>query len=124
MRPRNSIIVVACLAGMTMLLVVYSLFDPAESRYFPRCVFNALTGWQCPGCGSQRAVHALLSGDFAAAWSFNPLFILEIPLLALLAFTGVRPDTMPRLTRFLDSRAFILSLLAIILIFTVCRNVC
>jgi Protein of unknown function (DUF2752) len=46
------------------------------------CPFLALTGWQCPLCGGTRMGAALLHGDLAAAYAFNPL------LLFTLAVTG------------------------------------
>lgn len=45
------------------------------------CPFLALTGWQCPFCGSTRAAGALLRGDLAAAWSYNQLLIIAIAIL-------------------------------------------
>ncbi len=45
-----------------------------------RCVFYELTGLWCPGCGSGRAVSALLHGQLRRAWSENMLlFVLGIP---------------------------------------------
>ena len=35
------------------------------------CPLLALTGIQCPFCGTTRAAAALIRGDLAAAWSFN-----------------------------------------------------
>ncbi|MFA8300233.1 MAG: DUF2752 domain-containing protein [Hyphomicrobiales bacterium] len=37
-----------------------------------------MTGFYCPGCGSQRAVHALLHFDFYGILRYNPLFYLGI----------------------------------------------
>lgn len=43
-----------------------------------------MTGLQCPGCGSQRAIHALLHGDIISAWRFNALLVISIPVLAVM----------------------------------------
>ena len=46
--------------ALAVMAVVYFVFDPTTTRLFPKCAFYALTGFKCPGCGSQRAIHALL----------------------------------------------------------------
>ena len=53
------------LIGFTGLAVLFFFLDPAKHTIFPRCVFNSLTGYYCPGCGSQRAIHSMLHLDFA-----------------------------------------------------------
>ena len=45
-----------------------------------QCPFYALTGLYCPGCGSGRAVYALLHGRLAASFRCQPLlYLLGIP---------------------------------------------
>lgn len=56
-------------------------FEPGEFRLFPPCPFLWLTGFYCPGCGSLRALHQLLHGNFAAAISFNPFAVLALPFV-------------------------------------------
>jgi hypothetical protein len=52
------------------------LADPASpDSPLPACPFKALTGWDCPGCGSTRMLHALLHGNPAAAARYNALAI-------------------------------------------------
>ncbi len=64
------------------LATVYFVLDPA--RYpFPRCPFHWLTGLYCPGCGSQRAFHALLHGRVGQAAGLNLLAVAYAPVLAL-----------------------------------------
>jgi hypothetical protein len=49
-------------------------FDPnAAHSPFPECMFHALTGWWCIGCGMTRALHALAHGDVPRAFAMNPL---------------------------------------------------
>lgn len=79
------------LAGLAAVVVfvvaIYFCFDPTTTP-FPRCIFFSLTGWKCPGCGSQRAIHSLLHLDFAAAWQYNAFFLLTIPYLLMLFVVG------------------------------------
>lgn len=81
MRRRvGSILIVVLLAGIA---VVYKYLDPSVVPIFPRCPFRLLTGYLCPGCGSQRAIHHLLNLDLAGAWQMNPLFVIALPYLLL-----------------------------------------
>lgn len=67
-------------AGALALAVLFWL-DPEKTAVFPRCPFWVMSGWKCPGCGSQRAVHALLHGEVARAFQHNALLVLAIPYL-------------------------------------------
>ena len=51
------------------------------------CAFHATTGLPCPGCGSTRAVLALLHGQPLTAFRFNPL-IVGTGMLSMLYFLG------------------------------------
>src|SRR6056297_1458833 len=57
------------------LAVLYFLLNPDETEFFPRCIFHSLTGYYCPGCGSQRAIHNLLHLDIAGVVGNNFLFL-------------------------------------------------
>jgi hypothetical protein len=65
---------------LVVLFIFYTL-DPIEQPIFPRCPFLLLTGYECPGCGSQRAIHSLLHFDFKAAFHYNALMVLAIPYI-------------------------------------------
>ena len=69
------------------LLWLYYQYNPAEHSGFPPCPFYAATGLRCPGCGSQRALHALLHGNLSAVWAANPLFLPAISYVALGAWS-------------------------------------
>ena len=72
----------AALTGAFAVLLLLRGFDPASAGVFPPCPVRYLTGWYCPGCGSLRALHQLLHGNFAAAWALNPLMILLLPFVS------------------------------------------
>ncbi|MCK7492041.1 MAG: DUF2752 domain-containing protein [Comamonadaceae bacterium] len=58
--------VAAALIGAAVVVVAAALFayDPAEGNALPGCVFHDLAGLYCPGCGSCRALHQVLSIPF------------------------------------------------------------
>lgn len=69
-------------------------FPPTTSGFYPQCAFRHFTGLDCPGCGSTRALHALLHGRFGEAFAFNPFlfFIIATALFALPSvLRGERP---------------------------------
>ena len=72
---------VILLAALPAGLVLF-WFDPSRSPFYPTCQFHRLTGLQCPGCGSLRALHQLLHGRLAAAFHFNALLVVALPALA------------------------------------------
>ena len=80
------------------------VFEPGKTGLFPICMFRFLTGFQCPGCGSTRALHKILHGHLLAAFMLNPLFLIALPFIfyAFLRYTvtvmrgGVpRPNALP-----------------------------
>ena len=84
--PPSLTLFVGVVLGATALgagAVVF-FFNPSTHGFYPVCLFHALTGWNCPGCGGTRAVYALLHGDWRLALKNNALFIV------LLAGTGAR----------------------------------
>lgn len=73
------LLIFGVLAGLGFLL---KKLDPAQHP-FPACPFLKVTGYKCPGCGSQRAVHQLLNGHISEAFILNPLLVLAIPYILL-----------------------------------------
>lgn len=67
------------LTGLALVLAVLIWWwDPAE-WHAPFCGLYRLTGLYCPGCGGLRAAHALLHGQLAEAWAYNPLLVVLAP---------------------------------------------
>jgi len=81
------------------LAIVYYKYNPAKYGLFPQCPFHKLTGLDCPGCGSQRALHALLHLDFKAAAGYNLLMIISIPFLSVHFFYKLKSFFLKREVR-------------------------
>jgi hypothetical protein len=64
-------------------LIVLAVGNPATDPLFPPCLWWTVTGWLCPGCGSARALHALLHGHVSVAWHENALAVATMPILAI-----------------------------------------
>ena len=85
---------IAALAGAAIAVPagiwLLRTYDPnAAGNPFPPCMFRAFTGCYCIGCGLTRALHALVHGDLARAFSMNPLAMLLLPLVPLMvAWSG------------------------------------
>jgi hypothetical protein len=114
--------VVGVLVGAVGVILL-RVFNPATAGFFPPCPVRYLTGLYCPGCGSLRAMHALLHGDLLQAWAMNPLTVMLLPFLTyglisevLLRTRGLRLPQ-PRL-----SAGQIRALFAVIVMFGVVRN--
>ncbi len=105
----------AALAGALLLpFGIAALFclDPVETPFFPRCPLHALTGLQCPGCGTARALHAALHGRFAEAMRLNAALPVALALVAYAV-------SFPRRAR---RPAFAWTVLALVLAWGVARN--
>lgn len=120
---RRSLLLVVAIALLLVFGFIYYALDPSTAGVFPRCGFLSLTGYKCPGCGSQRAVHALLHGDVVAAFKFNALLLIAIPWLALCLFIESRRARNPRLYARLNPDVLLMLLLALIVAWWLLRNI-
>lgn len=113
-----AVIVIVSLLG----ICIYYAFDPAQ-HLFPRCPFALLTGFRCPGCGTQRAIHQLLHLNIGEAFRYNALFVVSIPILLFMLITYKLRAKFPRLYKFSLSLPFSLTILIIIILWWVFRNI-
>lgn len=121
---RANLIKVFCALLVVLLgLVVLYFFKPGQSPIYPPCPFHFITGLYCPGCGSLRAIHALLHGEILTALDFNPLMVVSIPFLAYgfisLALYRIRGRGLPQLIK---HPFWVWAVLALIVIYTILRN--
>ena len=97
--------------------------NPEDSGTFPPCPFLALTGYNCPGCGTLRGLHQLLNGNLLAAMDFNPLMVLSLPFLLYAFLTATLECTWGlRLPKMFVPSRLIWGLLAVVILFAVLRN--
>jgi hypothetical protein len=72
--------------GRYALLPLPLLFVLIPTRWLEAhpapCLFRALFGVRCPGCGMTRALSCALHGRARDAWRHNPLVVVVLPLLA------------------------------------------
>ena len=62
--------------------VVLHTFEPGHYAIYPQCLFHALTGLHCPGCGATRCLYRLLHGDLLGALRMNALLFVLLPIIA------------------------------------------
>ena len=111
------------LALLPCLALIYAR-NPEEQGFYPPCLFYALTGLYCPGCGILRGLHQLMHGNILAALSYNPIAMLVVPLVGL---TCLLVFLMPIYVRWLSKvflqPPFLWGLLVAVAAFWVLRNV-
>jgi len=89
-RPQSAVWFILSFGIMIAATAVLYFFNPAQSSFYPTCVFYKTTGLLCPGCGCLRAVHQLLHGHIEAAFRFNALFVSSLPFVALACVQDAR----------------------------------
>lgn len=116
--------------SITGLLVIgifiYVNFNPSENQLFPKCPVYITTGYKCPGCGLQRALYHLFNGNIPTAFSYNPLIFVLLPYILILItleyFVNKSRQPIIHLRRIFLSKWTILAIAALIIVFTIVRN--
>ncbi len=60
--------------------ILYGIFVMNTGIGIP-CIFNLITGYECPGCGVTRMCMAIMRLDFKAAYNYNKMLFLLSPAL-------------------------------------------
>lgn len=129
MRPRPSSLpprlrkMLTAVIALILIAAFYFSFDPAATSLMPKCVFHLATGLDCPGCGSQRLVHALLHGDIRAAWDANALLLILLPFIPAMIWLELTRDRHLRLYRAIHSRVSLIIIIVIIAGWMAVRNI-
>ena len=83
--------ILAIYASVLSAGALYYVWGAVTGRYLP-CLYHRFTGWLCPTCGVSRMFLALLRGDIAAAFAYNPVMFVLLFVwnaVAVLCFFGV-----------------------------------
>ena len=110
---------VAILLTAALLL----LCPPAQYQFYPQCPIHQYLHLDCPGCGTTRALAALLRGHLLEALRLNALTTLLLPVAAFYATRSYlrllrgAPIHLPQPT----TRTLQLAC-AVTLVFTILRN--
>lgn len=111
---------------VVIILVIvgyYFLLNPYEQEYFfISCPFYQISGYQCPGCGSQRAFHELLHLQIFEATKQNALFVISMPYFLLIFLTSFNKEKYQKLRQILIGNKTLLFLLIIAILFGIFRN--
>lgn len=115
-------------AGVIVLLTIMALvvlfrFDPRQYGFYPKCQLHSLTGLNCAGCGTLRATHHLLHGEFLLAFRSNALLILALGGMGWIGLRwlgGTPPATV--LHKWFSRPTLGLVLIGIALAFSILRN--
>ena len=111
--------------GLLLLAVAlyYFFLNPyQQTDFFMSCPFYKITGYQCPGCGSQRAFHEVLHFHFFEAFKQNALFVLGIPYVLLIFYANFNKEKHQKLRQVLVGNKTLLILLIVAILFGVLRN--
>lgn len=101
----------------------YFFLNPYEQEYFfISCPFYKISGYQCSGCGSQRAFHEILHLNFEEAFHQNALVLIAIPYFSLIFFTSFFQEKFAKLRQLLIGKKTIIILFFIVILFGIFRN--
>ena len=121
---RKIILTIIIVAAVLVAGVIYFTYDPSkEGNLFPRCIFVTLTGFKCPGCGSQRAIHALLHGDIITVAHYNAAMLVGIPLAIAYGIAEWKRTTWQRYYLVMNNRWVLMTILVAIRLWWVLRNI-
>jgi hypothetical protein len=101
---------------------VVFFFNPSTHGFYPVCLFHALTGLNCPGCGATRALYALLHGNFLLALKDNSLFILTLAAFLIWGANFALRKLRNQRTVFNLPPKILWAFLVVAIVFTTLRN--
>lgn len=120
---KKTLILTLTAIGIVLMLLYW--FNPVETPLAPRCVFKAITGWSCCGCGIQRCIHAFMHGRFLEAIHYNYIIVILIPYLILFGIEQLvlGEEKRRQWKRWIENRAITYTLCALMPTWFIVRNI-
>lgn len=122
--PKRALAAIGIVLAVTVASGILFFVDPETTPLFPPCPFYWLTGLWCPGCGSGRALHALLHGEMLRALDYNSLMVVSLPFLAYAGVSGLilsfRGKGLPRM---LHGRYWGWFVVCLVILYWIARNI-
>ncbi len=124
MNRRQLFIILGGIVAIVLFIAVYDSYNPTITKWMPKCPSMLLFGVECPGCGTQRAIHSILNGEFRAAFFYNPLMVLSVPYILLLLLSEITfmKIRYPRFRAIISGQKSIWIVLALLILYTIIRN--
>jgi hypothetical protein len=95
---QKALLILIMVAPLFLLIMPSNYFDTGESL----CLSVRLFDIQCFGCGITRAIMHLIHFEFSAAWSYNKLSFLVLPVLIMFWLYLLGKVTNRRIFSFFD----------------------
>lgn len=109
---------------VTLLLLFIIFVNPFTSAFAPKCIFRLLTGYDCPACGIQRAIHTLINGDLVTALRYNYFLLISIPYFIAIAITTFwKADLIVKMGYYVQHPKVVRAILVLIIIWWIVRNI-
>lgn len=103
------------------LLLYYKNTNP-YGHQMGVCYFRALTGYKCPGCGSQRSLYYLLNFQFINAIKENAFFVFFIFFFSLYLAVKIKIIRLKFLENLLQNPYVLYGLVFLMFSFWILRN--
>ncbi|WP_093365506.1 DUF2752 domain-containing protein [Psychroflexus sediminis] len=124
LRTNSLLIKIGIPIAILTLGIFYYYFNPTSFAFTPQCPFHFLTGFHCPGCGSQRAFHEILHGNIWTGLKHNFLILLAFLVIGYKLYVSfINKSTSKKNNNLLHHNSTPWIILAIVLGFWILRNI-